>query len=97
MLAACPSRNLVSNIGFGNGATHTDDPAHSHANRETWPVLTPLKHPTDVQRDVTADHYTFDEIFAFLPRREKYLVRRAMRNALGDSVYDGVKTLLGRP
>ena len=40
-----PKVNLVSNIGFGTNATHTLDPDDKHANRITYNINFPIKHP----------------------------------------------------
>lgn len=62
-LSALPRVNLVSNIGFGDDATHTKDPHSLFAN---WPVGElpfPLKHPTQLERSVAADEFTFRQNF----------------------------------
>jgi len=40
-----PTRNLVSNIGFGHGATHTHHPQDKMANVPSHPLSFPLQHP----------------------------------------------------
>lgn len=58
-LSVLPNKNLVMNIGFGEGALHTSGqptavPVHP---------LGALRHPRLVCRDAEADAYTFDEYF----------------------------------
>ncbi|MFY9983736.1 MAG: glycosyltransferase family 2 protein, partial [Chthoniobacterales bacterium] len=56
-----PSVNLVSNIGFGSGASHTFEVESPLANvpaREIWEI----KHPRHVLRHVEADTYYFEKV-----------------------------------
>jgi FkbM family methyltransferase len=75
MVSLVPNRNLVRNIGFGPGASHTpvEDP---FANDQLEPMEFPLDHPATVARDPRADRFT--EKFEFT---EPWLtrVRRALR------------------
>ncbi len=62
-LSAMPRVNLVSNIGFGDDATHTKDTQSLFAN---WPVgelQFPLNHPTKLEHNVAADEFTFRQNF----------------------------------
>jgi hypothetical protein len=61
-LTAIPDKNLVSNIGFGSDATHTQKingqatlPTHS---------LGDLIHPKQVQRNYVADQFTDETVFS---------------------------------
>lgn len=61
-LGIVPNVNLVSNLGFGAQATHTQ-PKHARfagltAHLRTEPMQFPLKHPAHVVRDKTADDFT---------------------------------------
>jgi hypothetical protein len=38
--------NLVSNLGFGQGATHTINPSSEFANKENLEPVFPLLHPS---------------------------------------------------
>jgi hypothetical protein len=60
-LALLPSKNLVSNIGYGSDATHTQGEAH-FMNLPTEDIVD-IKHPPFVVRDKAADQYTFDHNF----------------------------------
>ncbi|MBU0711493.1 MAG: nucleotide-diphospho-sugar transferase [Bacteroidota bacterium] len=53
-----PNVNLVSNIGFGEDATHTNDQYFSALNLEVYSIL-PLKHCRVVERNNEADKYYY--------------------------------------
>lgn len=55
-LAATPATNLISNIGFGEGATHTHNATHPWANQTTQALPQPLQHPSFVMRDLVSDY-----------------------------------------
>lgn len=64
-----PAVNLVTNIGFGEGATHTTQPS-PYENLPAQPMAFPLVHPPHMVRDFFADgHYARS---AFRPVR-RYL------------------------
>lgn len=55
-LSITPNVNLISNIGFGDDATHTSLPSSSHfANMQTKPIVFPLIHPKFMVRDKVSD------------------------------------------
>jgi hypothetical protein len=58
-LSALPTRNLVTNIGFGASAEHTFDPTDPRAEHPTG-ALGPLVHPAEVALDETADRAVLD-------------------------------------
>jgi hypothetical protein len=58
MLAVLPRVNLIANIGFGDGATHTSNPSEGVANLPVEDLCFPLIHPAIVMRDELADSYT---------------------------------------
>lgn len=58
-LTALPRVNLVSNVGFGDGATHTTD-AGPLAALPTHELEFPLDHPPTVEADDEADRRTFE-------------------------------------
>lgn len=63
MVSAVPNRNLVRNIGFGPGASHT--PVHDPFADDTLERMDfPLDHPPTVARDTRADRFT--EQFEFV-------------------------------
>jgi hypothetical protein len=67
-LVILPSVNLVSNIGFGPDATHTqgDSPYLNLATTE----ISHLSHPPFVVRNKEADSYTFDHNFGGAAMRQ---------------------------
>jgi hypothetical protein len=60
-LTALPNRNLVSNVGFGEGAAHTTGVADPTVADQG---LGELKHPQFVLRNTVADRYTYAHVFA---------------------------------
>ena len=61
-LTVLPYSNLVSNIGFGDAATHTRR-ANAAAARPVASMSFPLVHPAAVERDGAADDYTSKLLF----------------------------------
>jgi len=56
-LSIVPNTNMVSNIGFGEYATHTKNTASHRANLPTY-EMEEIMHPTKIERDAEADKYT---------------------------------------
>jgi hypothetical protein len=78
MVSLVPNRNLVKNIGFGPGASHT--PAHDpYANDPLESIAFPLDHPSSVVRNSRADRFT-----ERLEYTERFLtrLRRGLRHHL---------------
>ena len=61
-LTVLPDQNLVSNLGFGPEATHTQDPSSRLANLPTKPLYE-LVHPNEVAPNREADRFTWETIF----------------------------------
>ena len=59
-LTTLPNRNLVSNVGFGEDATHTTGDAINTVISEG---VDANQHPSFLLRNVAADRYTFDHHF----------------------------------
>lgn len=72
MVAVLPNVNLISNIGFGSGATHTHQ-VNAYANMEIEPMEFPLRHPEIVLPHRDGDAFTSNEMF------NSSLRRRALR------------------
>ena len=67
-LTALPNNNLVSNVGFGEDATHTtkvEEPTVADKG------LSEFISPTFLLRDLEADRYTYDHSFGGAARRRK--------------------------
>jgi hypothetical protein len=64
MLAVLPQVNLISNIGFGEEATHTRDPFSEVADKAASSMEFPLVHPPFVMRHEPADRYTDEQQFS---------------------------------
>ena len=67
-LAAAAATNLVTNIGWGAGATHTRADRSVLAAIPTEPIEFPLRHPARVEPDAEADRIIFENIY--LPELE---------------------------
>jgi hypothetical protein len=63
MLSIVPTRNLVTNIGFGGDATHTSRHTR-HAELPLEAMAFPLRHPPFVIRDAEADALTQEHNFS---------------------------------
>ncbi len=64
-----PAKNLVTNIGFGDDATHTVDSASPLANQPRFSAFEDdgkLRHPLNIARDQVADDWTYRNMFAHL-------------------------------
>ncbi len=77
-LTATPNVNLVSNIGFGDDATHTVE-INQFANLPTS-FIGYIIHPNEVIQDIEADTYVFNEVFggkySQFPQSLLYLPKR---------------------
>uniref|UniRef100_C6E5U9 Hemolytic protein HlpA-like protein n=1 Tax=Geobacter sp. (strain M21) TaxID=443144 RepID=C6E5U9_GEOSM len=70
LLTVIPAVNMVSNIGFGPGATHTPV-ANRYAAMKVEPMPFPLRHPALLQPWEPADKYTLKtqyREFSIIPR-----------------------------
>lgn len=56
-LSIVPNVNLVTNIGFGQNATHTT--LNSNVANRPAKSIGKIRHPNSIFPDITADHYTF--------------------------------------
>ena len=61
-MSVLPERNLVSNIGFGEDATHTLDPESVLAGLPAHDV-DEIIHPERVEINLLADRYTWESVF----------------------------------
>ena len=64
MSVVLPTQNLISNLGFGQTATHTVDSQSPLAGMKTYPMPTDaLRHPVDFCENAEADKHTWESIF----------------------------------
>jgi len=91
-LSILPGANLISNIGFGEHATHTKHSGDRRANLNTSDMKFPLKHPPYVLRDLVSDCAIFEQlirpqhprgIFHGMRRKCKAAIPSRVRGALG--------------
>jgi hypothetical protein len=70
-LSVIPNQNLISNIGFGNGSTHTVDTSNRHA---AIPLqeMDEITHPIYVLPSQEADLFTLNYDFNVAARRKKH-------------------------
>tara|TARA_B110000046_G_scaffold62680_1_gene70203 strand:- start:10925 stop:11878 length:954 start_codon:yes stop_codon:yes gene_type:complete len=62
-LSVLPNINLISNIGFGDDATHTKSLESINSNIPRFELSVPLNHPYFIVQDVDADAFTFARFF----------------------------------
>lgn len=74
-----PSVNLVSNIGFGAGASNAKNQNHPSANLPRYTMEFPLRHPPFMVRDTLADAYTDRNHFSIKPPDRGFFCRLAER------------------
>jgi hypothetical protein len=61
-LTILPDVNLITNIGFGAEATHTRSSRSEMANLKASEIQFPLRHPSNIQRNVEADLFTLTHL-----------------------------------
>ncbi|NEQ65707.1 MAG: glycosyltransferase family 2 protein [Symploca sp. SIO2D2] len=67
--------NLISNLGYGIGAAHTNNPKDKLANLSLEPISFPLKHPTEITRDLQADDLIKKSMVRDYKRSKNLLIR----------------------
>ena len=87
LITICPNVNLISNIGFGESATHTTDRNSKLSNLEFFKYEDD-KIPSKIEIDRLADDYTFNSIFQ-LTIVEEFNVENRKNNNLSvrDKLY----------
>jgi len=89
-LTVTPNVNLVTNIGFGEGASNTKNARDPLANIPTS-RLGHISHPVQIERNEVADRYVFDHTFGgrnlrfprsffLLPRRMAAFIYRKIKH-----------------
>jgi hypothetical protein len=83
-LCIIPSKNLISNIGWGNDATHTIivDSKSIWDNIPSHEMQFPLNHPPYVLRDINADKNNFDMLWSSQPLLSRFIwqIKKYLRN-----------------
>lgn len=78
-----PKLNLVTNIGFGEDATHTKNPNSESAGMKRHKLKFPLEHPSNFQINYLADEYTQKNIFNRLTtKKAKIFLENKISNFL---------------
>lgn len=94
-LSILPSANLISNIGFGEDATHTTCKEDKRANLPMAEMTFPLKHPLFMARDPEVDQRIGEQVG--LPRGRPqtlyYKLRRDCVDALPASLRKSLSSL----
>ena len=80
-LAIIPNVNMIENIGFGEGATHTLSTKDKRAENKTQAMAFPLRHPGFMIRDTKSDA----RYFKMLVNR---MITRKLYGLVGVSGYD---------
>ena len=88
-LTALPNRNLVENVGFGQGATHTICPSLQVPATEGLDYFHP---PSFILRNLAADRFTFNH--HFLPRKRSRM--RSWASRLKTSTHSALKFIQSR-
>ena len=79
-LCIVPNTNLITNVGFGEGATHTTDPDDADRADRALSMDFPLRHPKFMVMDAEINAY-FDK-YGFIKPGIKMRLRRMARKAL---------------
>ncbi len=78
-LSVIPNKNLVTNIGFHEVATHTRDDFNILANIPASSIQQ-IHHPTSMDPDHEADYYSFRRYFSpSKPKKLYYVIRRTIK------------------
>jgi hypothetical protein len=91
-LHVLPSVNLVSNVGFGERSTHTQNPDDAAASLPAKPIYFPLSSPKTMIRDYEADRYTSEEHFGIRPDTRSW--RRKIGRWIPDRMKSTARSLL---
>ena len=100
-LCIYPNVNLVSNIGFGPGATHTFDVSHKFSNLPYY-ELHSISPPLQINRNKEADMLSSDVVFSISPepasrktvieiQQLKRLTLRSMKRIAGQFIPQAAK------
>jgi len=97
-LVAMPNRNLVSNLGFGEGATHTVDRQSNLASLATKELTFPLQHPDTQEVNPKREAAIMKVRYRFSPYTFGIATRRLVRivavGLIGSGRWEWVKRKL---
>lgn len=75
LVTVVPKNNLITNIGFGPGATHTTDTSNRFANSSTEGISFPLKHPSYIAANMTYERELLENGFGILSLRKRVFTK----------------------
>ena len=94
-MCICPTRNLVSNIGFGANSTNTRNRRFSYANvarhEMAFPLIAPESHTIDAENDIQIAKMMYTPRFSW-----KGLARAVLVTLLGEARYTRMRMRLRR-
>jgi hypothetical protein len=86
-MAIAPAMNLVTNIGYGEFASHEHNADHPNANRPAEPMDDPIRHPSTRAVLGTADRamweFTYPSYFGARHHEPRARIDRLVREAFG--------------
>ncbi|MGE5656087.1 MAG: glycosyltransferase family 2 protein [Actinomycetota bacterium] len=81
-LTIIPNGNLVSNIGYGAGSTHTEELTSPYSNMAVEAMTFPLQHPPFVVQNREADDFTEKTLYDYNPtlcKRVQNKIRKTLK------------------
>lgn len=78
-LSIVPTKNQISNIGFGPDSVNTKDNDSPNANLITFPIEFPLVHPDTIEVNDEADSEIEEKLWLSRYRENNYVVRDGKR------------------
>lgn len=93
-LSILPSVNLVSNIGFGEQATHTNNADGEAGHLPCKPISFPLTHPNTLTRYYEADQFTSKHHFGV--RKDGSSWGSGIRRLIPEGLKDALRPILRR-
>ncbi len=87
-LTILPHKNLISNLGFGEDATHTTNPVDKSSKLKLERLDFPLSHPEYVIVDHEADKMAFIEHYTNLSSRLKTTVKTLLPTSIRNRLFN---------
>jgi hypothetical protein len=82
-LCISPAVNQISNLGFGDDATHTTDSGSFVARAKTAPLGFPLDYPAKVEESAAVNRLYADHMLGEVRRYRKKAFKRWLRGLFG--------------